>query len=322
MNLNIKDQKILYELDLNSRQPNSKIAKKVGLSEQVVGYRINRLMEEGIIERTLTLLNPAILGYTHFKVYLRLQNVSPTIENRFIQDLNSNPYSFWVVSSRGRWDIIVSFFAKSAKKFGKLFREILNKYDKYILERNVVAIEEAPSFSRGYLNKEKEKKEFMYGGEPEIIKLNEDETKILSLLCQDSRVSLLEIAKKLDLTSEAIRIKLKKLEKTGIIQHYGLVLNLKKIGYESHLISLTFNNLNKLNWNKIITFCKLNKNILFIPRCIGNHDVDFEVEVKNTEELNSLMDEIRKQFNDILRDFEDVIITKQHKFNYFPLGAV
>jgi len=41
--LDLKDKKILYELDINSRQPNSEIAKKVGLSKQIVGLRIKKL---------------------------------------------------------------------------------------------------------------------------------------------------------------------------------------------------------------------------------------------------------------------------------------
>ena len=44
--LDAKDRKILYELDINSRHSNSEIAKKVGLSKQVVGFRIKRLIQE------------------------------------------------------------------------------------------------------------------------------------------------------------------------------------------------------------------------------------------------------------------------------------
>ena len=38
--LDLKDKKILEQLDLNSRQSNSQIAKKVGLSKDAIGYRI------------------------------------------------------------------------------------------------------------------------------------------------------------------------------------------------------------------------------------------------------------------------------------------
>ncbi|MFO7677029.1 MAG: AsnC family protein, partial [Thermoplasmatota archaeon] len=42
MKLDLKDRKILYELDLDCRQSNSQIGKKVGLGRDVVSYRINK----------------------------------------------------------------------------------------------------------------------------------------------------------------------------------------------------------------------------------------------------------------------------------------
>ena len=47
--LDLKDRKILYELDMNSRKSNTEIAKKVGLSKQVVGFRIKKLIDEKIV---------------------------------------------------------------------------------------------------------------------------------------------------------------------------------------------------------------------------------------------------------------------------------
>lgn len=318
--LDKKDKKILYQLDVNSRQSNAQIAKKVGLSEQVVGYRIKRLIDLGVIEKFITFLNSARIGYTHFKVYMRLQNLSPKVENQFIQALVNHPYSFWVVSCRGKWDIIASFFAKDIKIFGKMFREILNEYDQYISQRNVVAVEEAPSFTRGYLLPEIERKELEYGGIPEAISLKEDEMMILNLMSQNARISLLEIAEKLKLSSEAIRQKIKKMEKEKIIQGYGIILNLKKLEYEHYIASITLNKLDIGTWRRLSHFVKISKNILFMPKCIGSHDIDFEMEVKNNEEFNQVMNDFRAQFNILVRDFESNIIVKQHKFDYFPMG--
>ena len=49
MDLDLKDRKILYELDKNCRQSNSQIANKVSLSKQVINYRIRRLEDNNII---------------------------------------------------------------------------------------------------------------------------------------------------------------------------------------------------------------------------------------------------------------------------------
>ena len=55
--IDLKDRKILYQLDLNCRQSNTQIGKKVGLSKQVVDYRIKQMEENGITEKLLLMKN-------------------------------------------------------------------------------------------------------------------------------------------------------------------------------------------------------------------------------------------------------------------------
>jgi len=82
-NLDLKDRKILYYLDINSRQSNSDIAKKVGLSKEVVNYRIKRLEKEGIIKGYYTVLDFYKLGYISVRVYLKLIDTSPKKEGKY-----------------------------------------------------------------------------------------------------------------------------------------------------------------------------------------------------------------------------------------------
>ena len=76
--LDLKDRKILYELDINSRQSNSEIAKKTGLSKQVVGLRIKKLVETGVVSSFYTVIDISKLGFTIHKNFLRLQNLYQT----------------------------------------------------------------------------------------------------------------------------------------------------------------------------------------------------------------------------------------------------
>ena len=72
--LDLKDRKILYELDLNCRQSNTQIGKKVGLKKDVVSYRINNMEKEGIIKDYWTVIDTFKLGYNVFRVYLIFQD--------------------------------------------------------------------------------------------------------------------------------------------------------------------------------------------------------------------------------------------------------
>ena len=55
--IDAKDRRILYELDKNCRQSNSQIGKKVGLGRDVVSYRIDKLMKQGVIDNFFTVID-------------------------------------------------------------------------------------------------------------------------------------------------------------------------------------------------------------------------------------------------------------------------
>ena len=69
--LDLKDYKLLYELDTNSRQSYKQIGKKIGLSKDSVIYRIKQLENEEIIQQFHTVINVGKLGYLSFRLYLK-----------------------------------------------------------------------------------------------------------------------------------------------------------------------------------------------------------------------------------------------------------
>ncbi len=85
--MDLKDKRILYQLDLNARQTNTQIAKKVGLSKDVVNYRIKSLEKEGIITGYYTIIDTSKVGYFSFRVYLKLIDSTPVKEEEIINFL-------------------------------------------------------------------------------------------------------------------------------------------------------------------------------------------------------------------------------------------
>src|SRR3989338_11005313 len=126
--LDTKDRKILSELDVDARQSNSQIGKKVGLSKEVVKYRIDRLIENGIILRFHTVINYFKLGIVKFKLYLRLTNVNEEKLNEIGKYFYDNPKTEWVVLTSGRWDLISGFLVKNVNEFDDEVQAILGKF--------------------------------------------------------------------------------------------------------------------------------------------------------------------------------------------------
>src|SRR3989338_958500 len=130
--INIKDRKILYHLDINSRQSNAEIAKKVGLSKQVVGFRIQRLQREKIISSFHTVIDISKLGFTVHKNFLRLQSIDAQKEQEILDFLTQHPNVVWIASCDGQFDLAFGTWAKDMTFLDRTLREFNKKFGEYI----------------------------------------------------------------------------------------------------------------------------------------------------------------------------------------------
>jgi len=67
-------------------------------------------------------------------------------------------------------------------------------------------------------------------GETPSVQLDATDIRILNLLQEDGRLSVRELAKKAGLSPTPVHERLKRLESSGVIDHYAAVLNTGKIG--------------------------------------------------------------------------------------------
>jgi DNA-binding Lrp family transcriptional regulator len=314
------DCKILHLLDLNARTPDSKIAEAVGLTKPAVKYRINNLLAKGIIRNFQLVTNPARFGFEHFKLYLRLENTDISKEKEIIDHLVSEPNSFWVVSCRGSWDILASFYVRNAHHFGKILRRFINLFDTNFLERTICVVEEAPIFTRSYLVPGSKRSQLGYGGEARKAELDSLSYKILKLLAENSRSPLVSIAKGAGSMPQTVRSRIRMMEKEGIILGYRISLDLNKLGFENHIIAFKFRNLDGGTWKDIVSFAKSSGHVIYLPKIMGDHDVDFEIEVRDTQEFDELLYTFRNRFGPVVRGFETARITSEHKMAYFEFN--
>lgn len=318
MKLDLKDRRILYELDLNSRATLNEIAKKVKLSKQVVDYRLKNLIQNKIINYFYAAINFTKLGYTQYKLYLKFQNVNLEKEKEIIYYWSNNPNSVWVGSCRGRYDLAVSILAKEINDFGDILHSFMSKYGLFVLEKDVLVTQKSPVFTRNYLTESKGKNKFTYGGEIEHYELDPINEKILKTISNNARIPILEMMNQLNLTRDVITYRLKKLNKDKIISQYRVLINLDKINHKLYKIILRLHSLAPEKENQLITYIASHSNGTQYLKLVGSWDAELEFEVENEEVLHSILLEIRQMFGEIIRDYETLQIHQEHKLNYCP----
>lgn len=315
--LDLKDKKILTLLDENSRLSNSQIASKVQLSKPAVEYRIKRFEKNNVIFAYYTIIDFTKLGYSQYKIYFKFQNTAIDDENKMIDYWKKDNNSIWVAQIRGRWDLAVSILAKSNFEFSKILSIFLEKYSKFILEKDVLLTEYSPIYAREYLA-QTNLKEFVYGIPSKIYELDETDAKIIKELSNNARINIVDLAEKTKLSRDIINYRLKKLIKEGIIVQFRCYLNLQNLNINHYKIIFMTKNFDEQAEKQIKSYIASHKKATQFLKLIGSWDLEIEFEIENEDELYKILNEIRKQFSGIIRDFDILRITETYKYNYFP----
>ena len=314
--LDKKDRKILYQLDTNARQPNSAIAKKVGLSKDVVNYRIKQLEKEGFIRGYYTIIDFSKLSYFSFRVYLKLFDTTPEIDEEIIDFLIRHPKVFYVAETEGLMDIDFGAWVKSIYEFGDFYSEFKQRFNQYVLNQQISVFTGVHHFHRAYiLNRKFDDNRPKYFGGSEVVKHDKTDIGILRLLAQNSRIPVVEISRKLKIPAKTAAFRIKQLEKKGIIQDYRFIFDFRLYGYEYYKVDLTLKDISRIK--ELTRFAQAHPNILYVDETIAGSDFEFDAEVANKAAFLELIAAIRKRFPEI-RSYTFFTLRKFDKLLYFP----
>ncbi|HII71506.1 TPA: Lrp/AsnC family transcriptional regulator [Candidatus Woesearchaeota archaeon] len=317
--LDAKDKKILSELDMDARQSISSIAKKVGLSKEVVNYRIKQLEKRGVITGYYTVLNVAKLGLMFCRFFSRVQNVNLEKEKEIYEFAKQYPEVCWVVSTKGPWDLAFVILVNKINEFKRICDTFSFKYGSHFQERYVSIATKIHHMKHKYLYDTNRDEDKILGGDAEEETIDDTDYKILSIIATDARMSTLDIARKLKITPNTVKYRIKKLVEKNIILCFRAAIGIKELGYQRHKVILTLQNMTEKKTRRMIEFLKQNKNVTYITESVGCGDVEFEIDVRGSNELHENLNAIRHEFGELIRNYDICVTYSEEQVNYLPL---
>lgn len=316
--LDTKGKKILSELDMGARQSISTIAKKVGLSKEVVNYRIKQLEKKKVIKGYYTVINVTKLGLMFCRFFMRFQNVDITKEKEIVGFAKTFPQVCWVVNTKGPWDMVFVILVRKVNEFKKLCDTISFRYGSNFQSTFVSIATKIHHMKHNYLYPSSEFKEAILGGDAEEEKIDNTDLRILSILAGDARISTLDISKKLGISPNTAKYRIKSLIERGIILCFRANLNISELGFQRHKVILTLQNMSESKIMQMIEFLRRNPNVVYITEAVGCGDMEFEIDVKDSNELHSHINKIRAEFGDLIKDYEICMTYAEEEVNYLP----
>ncbi len=299
--VDLKDRKILTEIDLNSRFFVSDVARKVGLSKDVVKYRLGVLEKKGLIRGYHTIINISKLGLKHFKVAINLMDVTRKDTNDIMEFLKSHKRVFDISELDVIWDINFSVLVKTDKEFEEFYDLFKDKFKKFI-EISQIAIKTDMKLLPKKLLLAGKVKESTKPEDIKFVHINNDgdvnfdktDLQIIKLMANDARATLLVLAKKLSLDSMTIKRRIDALVKSGIIAGFITDIDMRKLGVTTFAIRFILSD--------TTIYKQLEAYVMHMPECIsvkkaiGGYDFYFDVEVPSYFELEDLIVKIKDKF--------------------------
>ena len=311
--IDLKDRKILYELDLDSRQSFRNIGRKVGLSKDVVADRVKKLKENGIIIRFFTYYDILQLGFNFLRFYFKFQYVTPDIKkeiiNQFMNDNNVNN----LFSTEGSYDLGVLMMVKNISDIYPLWKKTLEKYGDYFSQQIFSAYMGELIYGQGFLldGIEKPNRTPLRKNWGKV-KIDDLDLEILKLLVVDSRIPTVDIAKKLNSNVTTINSRIKNLIKLRVILGFTVELNLDKLGYQHWKVDFYLSEYTKTN--QIIRYIEKNPLLYCVDYTIGYADLELEINVRDINQLHDFIEDLHSKFPKIIRNYSYFHVVKFYKW--------
>lgn len=143
------------------------------------------------------------------------------------------------------------------------------------------------------------------------------DSKILEVLQENSRVSISDLSKQVNLSLSAVSERLKKLEASGIIEKFTVILDSKALGQELTVLM----NISLENPRDTVEFLDIVNKESEILEChyvTGEYDYILRITTKNTATLEALMNRL-KAIPEIKRTQTNVVLSSlKHLYSVTP----
>jgi DNA-binding Lrp family transcriptional regulator len=215
-------------------------------------------------------------------------------EGEFRKRLESSDSISWLSKLTGIWSFGFSIIGKNKEEIQNKFLQLLEEFQEDIQDYRLLIHQRSSFFFEKILEQEAEHilRNF---AEPEQIDLDKIDKVILKELTQNSRIRLLELAEKVNLTAQATGKRIKRLEQELTLKYTTLV-NLEKLGIYQY--SIFIKNKNIQGRKALINYLKTHPKVTFVAEYIGDEFIEYGLFAKDPYEVRSYIKEIEEAFPD------------------------
>jgi len=323
MELDLKDRKLLFALEQDARQTNVALSKVVGLAPDVIQYRIDRLIDRGILKFFVGYVNSARLGYMDYGLNFCTQRMTRAKEQAFVKFFINHPYCLYFGRSGGTYDYVADILSRDPSSMMDLLTEITNTFSDFIYRQDVITRISITHYPKQYLLdacKPPNPPTYFGGRIDQRVQIDETDDIILRILSKNARAKLIDIAKRVKLSDTAVRNRIRRMEQEELITGYFAWIEPQLIGYQSINLLLKHQNFRSSDEERLFEYCRTHRHITWLIKTLGIWDFEINVEVKTQEDLQEVVYDLKDNFPGMIQRVEYAPVFSTLKYSFYPFS--
>lgn len=317
--LDDKDRILLFRLSLDARLNLTQLAAEVGLSKQVVSYRLKQLERSGVIRGVHAIPDIRRLGLTHYRVFVKFQHMDLQTEQRLIEHLSRQREIAWLTLLDGDFDLEFVVWSASTTAFETLYDDIMGLFGAYFQEKYFSIATRIEYLPYKFLAAPDNPSALVVGGRPGDFQPDELDKRILAALNRDGRLSLAELAAQCGAGQALVKNRLEHLHESGVILGYGLKVDHNRLGFTYRKVLLKLHNHTPQVREALSGHLRRHRNVIFLVKTIGSYDFEFELMTESNEEFHHIIRDFRSAFAPDIKLHHTVIVYDELKYGLLNL---
>ncbi len=288
------DRRILSVLDWNARMPVSQIAKQLRANKDSVNRRILKMEAQKIIAGYYPVLNLRRFGYFTHRLNFDTVELNAKREKEFMHFMDKEIGAGLVYTMDSQYKYGAVVWTKSMYDMeGMLFK--IKKF----LGTELVAyrywlmctITQYPKDA--VFGKQMHQHRYRIDDEP-IVSYDTEDISILRELARNARLSTTEIGHRTKIPQQTVSTKIKSMQRKGIILGYRAEIAIQQLGFEHYAFEVYLSDQSQAE--KLRAWANVDPRVTWFETAIGGMDVDFNLEVRNREDLELQLQSLRERF--------------------------
>ncbi|MBI4162617.1 MAG: Lrp/AsnC family transcriptional regulator [Candidatus Aenigmarchaeota archaeon] len=271
------------------------------------------------IRHFTTFINAPMLGYHCINIYIKLHDASENTEKQIITYLQNHDKVDWFCVGDGKWDMIISVLAKNMARFRNFMNEFEQLFGKFINEKSISVLVDEYIMSHDYLVDDGRRVMMYMTEDAEKVILDKKNIELLKILSMNARMPLVELSKNIGISSDAVKYRIKWLQKHAIIIGFKLHLNYSNMKIDQSRLLLRLNSMSKEVKEKFLKNILNIPNVIYVRNCIAPWDMELHIISSGREEFRNTLKQITNFTPGVVKSYDLMRVYDVHKMDYFPL---